>query len=216
MARDKNKKKRVLSGDLAKKEAIRMAEILGCSGIHQDKNGNWVPCSSHEELQKISNAAESDETFKENKDSGYGGKSEKPKRFRRGKKARRRGDDWENLEERGPISIDTLPGGGLVSGGLVSKAESRKGPEYVRDNDPDVFVDPESAKFRSRQLGCIGISRRISKTGRAVWMPCSNMSDYARVAGSTSLGRRGRVAEFERSVRTIVSRELDKRKKKNR
>lgn len=210
-------KKRVFkNANLAKKEAKRMAEILGCEGLHQDKDGNWMPCSSHEELQKISNAAESYEAFKKNKDWGYGGKAAKPKRTRRGKKARRRGDDWEELEERGPISIDTLPGGGIVSGGVLGKSESRVGPEYVRDNDPDVFVDPESARFRSRQLGCIGISRRISKTGRAVWMPCTNMSDYARAAGATPLGRRGRTAEFERSVRTIVSRELDKRKKKNR
>jgi hypothetical protein len=96
---------------------------------------------------------------------------------------------------------------------IETKSRQMVGPEYVRDNDPDVFIDPESARFRSRQLGCIGISRRISKTGRAVWMPCSNMSDYSRVSGSTSLGRRGQRREMENTVRTIVSRELRKNKK---
>jgi hypothetical protein len=97
--------------------------------------------------------------------------------------------------------------------GMETKAGQVSGPEYVRDNDPDVFMDPESARFRSRQLGCIGISRRISKTGRAVWMPCTNMSDYSRAAGSTSLGRRGQRRDMENTVRTIVSRELKKNKK---
>jgi hypothetical protein len=97
--------------------------------------------------------------------------------------------------------------------GIETKAGQVSGPEYVRDNDPDVFMDPESARFRSRQLGCIGISRRISKTGRAVWMPCTNMSDYSRAAGSTSLGRRGQRRDMENTVRTIVSRELKKNKK---
>jgi hypothetical protein len=97
---------------------------------------------------------------------------------------------------------------------METKAGKVSGPEYVRDNDPDVFIDPESARFRSRQLGCIGISRRISKTGRAVWMPCTNMSDYSRVSGSTSLGRRGQRRDMENTVRTIVSRELKKNKKR--
>lgn len=98
--------------------------------------------------------------------------------------------------------------------GIETKSRQLIGPEYVRDNDPDVFMDPESARFRSRQLGCIGISRRISKTGRAVWMPCTNMSDYSRVSGSTSLGRRGQRRDMENTVRTIVSRELKKNKKR--
>jgi hypothetical protein len=216
-----NKERQYLKPEMAKAEAQRMAEILGCSGLHQDEKGNWMPCASHEELQKISNEAESYSAFNKNRQWGYGDDKksveEKKKRKRRGKKTRRIGDQWEELEGRGPISIDSLPGGGIVSGTVSSKsADVRVGPEYVRDNDPDVFIDPESARFRSRQLGCIGISRRISKTGRSVWMPCTNMSDYSRVAGATSLGRRRRSAEFERSVRTIVSTELDKRRKKNR
>jgi len=220
MARVK-KERQYLSPEMAKAEAKKMAEILGCEGLHQDEKGNWMPCASHDELQKISNEAESYSAFKKNRQWGYGDSGKKEgrptRRKRRGKKTRKIGERWEDLEERGPISIDSLPGGGIVSGQISSKsADVRVGPEYVRDNDPDVFIDPESARFRSRQLGCIGISRRISKTGRSVWMPCTNMSDYSRVAGSTDLGRRRRNADFERSVRTIISTELDKRRKRNR
>jgi hypothetical protein len=86
-------------------------------------------------------------------------------------------------------------------------------PQYVRDNDPDVFTDIESARFRARQIGCIGVSRRMSKNGRIVWMPCTNNTDFANRSGSTSLGRRNKKREFDRSIRTIVSSELKKRSK---
>ena len=96
-------------------------------------------------------------------------------------------------------------------GGTGSKM-AYVGPEYVRDNDPDVFTDAESARFRSRQLGCIGISKRTSKTGKTVYMPCTNMSDYSRLSGATSLGRRHQNEQTRNIVRTIVSQELKKKK----
>lgn len=107
----------------------------------------------------------------------------------------------------------TVSGGGTLNmfGGTGSKM-AYVGPEYVRDNDPDVFTDPESARFRSRQLGCVGISKRVSKTGKTVYMPCTNMSDYSRVSGGTSLGRRHQQEQTRNVVRTIVSQELKKRK----
>jgi len=40
------------------------------------------------------------------------------------------------------------------------------------------------------------------------------MSDYARLAGTTALGRRGQQAEMRRGVRTIVNDELKRRKLK--
>jgi len=138
----------------------------------------------------------------------------KPKRSMVGRKKRRVQKDWEKLSE-GPITgIETLPGGGLVSGDSFGSKSSFVGPTYVRDNDPDVFLDPESARFRSRQLGCIGISRRISKTGRTVWMPCSNMNDYSNRAGATPLGRRNQDRRFRQQVREILSEELKKNRKK--
>lgn len=115
----------------------------------------------------------------------------------------------------GVSSGSAVSGGPAMNmfGASMAKA-ARTGPQYVRDNDPDVFTDRESARARSRQMGCIGISRRISKTGRAVWMPCTNMSDYARLAGSTSLGRRGRAAQERNAIRRILREELGKLKRK--
>jgi len=141
--------------------------------------------------------------------------NKKPKRTMVGRKKRRVNQQWENLSEKPVMGIETLPGGGIVSGdaGFFSKS-SLIGPTYVRDNDPDVFIDAESARFRARQLGCIGISRRISKTGRTVWMPCTNMTDYANRAGSTPLGRRNQDRRFREAVREILSDELKKNRRK--
>jgi hypothetical protein len=329
-------------------DALKMAKNIGCSGAHEDHEGNWMPCSSMEELQEISNSAEP------GKKSLRDAKKFKKTRFITGKQKRRsiedfgdlekdKDNEWEKLGKRGVISINATPGLGITSGktlhtsgnksalgasigeraggassssgsggvdkdgdgkindgtddersapikkpdvakrtpaivppktraqalpqpkkkkqtiysggrrnsrslmpngpdpknypadkydlvdedgkpyqrgksdyddGMETKAGKTTGPEYVRDNDPDVFIDPESAKFRSRQLGCIGISRRISKTGRAVWMPCTNMSDYSRLAGTTSLGRRGQRRNFENAIRTVVRDENRKLKRK--
>lgn len=234
-------KKRYKSEKFGKEEAEKLAKAIGCSGAHKNEKGLWLPCVSSEALEKISSAAEPPKKPKGFYDEKSEEKKIKPKRKKRGKRKRYVNDSWENLRQRSPMGFDSLPGGGIVSGnnppistsgetvtafgggiipgitnaGSKSINESKRliGPEYVRDNDPDVFIDPESARFRSRQLGCIGISRRISKTGRAVWMPCSNMSDYARTAGSTFLGRRGQRRDMENTVRTVVSRELRKRKR---
>lgn len=220
-------------------DALRMAQNMGCSGAHKDENGNWVPCSSPEEMDRISNTAEGDDW--RSVIPGYKGEDGRI----RGSKKRKRNDNWEELGSRGVVSIDRISGGGIVSGQIVTskganpcwdgyvmngmkkgrggkmvpnclpiKKKSLQGPEYVRDNDPDVFTDIESARFRARQLGCIGVSRRISKTGRSVWMPCTNNSDYSRLAGTTDLGRRGQRRNFERAVRTIVSSELNRPKRK--
>ena len=52
-----------------------------------------------------------------------------------------------------------------------------------RSTDPDTFSDPESARIRSRNLGCIGIRRYTARDGKLVWLPCTNVSDYNRVTG---------------------------------
>ena len=46
-------------------------------------------------------------------------------------------------------------------------------------------------------------------------MPCTNMSDYSRLSGSTHLGRRHQQQATRNVVRTIVSEELRKLKKKS-
>jgi hypothetical protein len=104
--------------------------------------------------------------------------------------------------------------GRMVPNCVPVETKSSPGPEYVRENDNDVFIDPESARARSRQLGCIGISRRLSKGGRVVWMPCTNMTDYANRTGSTALGRRNiqrRDKErMESAVRTVMAKKNPK------
>jgi len=224
--------------ELVKKiEALRVAEMIGCRGAHKDEDGNWMPCASMESLEQISNRAE---TSKWKEKSATNKKATIEEVGRKKKKKKRSG--WENLRERpvqgiigsgpgitsgpsqfaapqdigsGVLSGSTISGGPTMNmfGASMAKA-AMTGPEYVRDNDPDVFMDPESARARSRQMGCIGISRRISKTGRAVWMPCTNMSDYARLSGSTSLGRRGRAAQERNVIRTVLREELGKLKRK--
>lgn len=82
----------------------RMARYLGCSGTHKGPNGELMPCSSHEELMRISDRAEPKKK-----------KADDPNR----KKRRRVGRNvagYEPLGERGVLSIESLPGGGLVSG----------------------------------------------------------------------------------------------------
>lgn len=196
------------SSIVKKIEALKMAANMGCSGAHKDKDGNWMPCSSHEEMQKISNMAEGSNW--RSAVPGYKGEDGRI----RGRRRRRRTDEWEELGSRGVISIESLPSGGIVSGQVMSSKSGFMGPEFVRDNDVDVFTDIESARARSRQLGCIGVSRRVSKTGRTVWTPCTNNSDYARLAGTTSLGRRGMRAGLERAVRTVLMDEMKRPKRK--
>lgn len=96
---------------------------------------------------------------------------------------------FDPLRERGVAGIETLPDGGLVS----AKSENccpdsdMEGKSFVnrvsRSTDPDVFQNPDSARVRARNLGCIGIRRYTASDGKLVWLPCSNGSDYNRVMG---------------------------------
>ena len=203
-----------IKNDKKLQEAMSVAKMIGCSGVHKDKDGNWMPCASMEELEKISNLAEGPKWRTVVPESGDSKKRTK------GKRRKPAADGWEELNEEPIGGIVSLEGGGLVSGDLFygkqlkPKTKSSPGPEYVRENDNDVFIDPESARARSRQLGCIGISRRLSKGGRVVWMPCTNMTDYANRTGSTALGRRNiqkRDKErMESAVRTVIAKKNPK------
>lgn len=66
---------------------MRIARLIGCRGVHQGPNGEWMPCATHEELLKISNQAE---------------KKRRPRR--------------RDPVRQAMGTIDTLPDGGLVSG----------------------------------------------------------------------------------------------------
>lgn len=185
--------------------ALRVAQWIGCSGAHQ-KDGKWMPCETHEELQRVSNRAEP------KKKTAFQEMNERyTKRKAKGKKKK---GGWEKLRETKPLGgFATLEGGGIVSAPINSTIYSGGTKSYIpgvspRDNDPDVFVDIESARKRSRMLGCIGVRRMPSATGRTVWMPCTNNTDYSRVAGTTFLGRRNQQEAQRRIIRTIVRREL--------
>lgn len=181
-------KKRGLKGKEQRAYALRMAIQMGCSGAHKMPDGSWAPCASMEELDRLSNAAESS-TWTED---------DLPTLREQERLARR-----QRRREKTAKSLYSL-----ISGKSVVPMAA------PRETDPDVYVDPDSARVRSRQLGCIGISRRVSKSGRTVWMPCTNMSDYNRLSRTTSLGRRGAAAEEDRRIRETVRQELRRAAKK--
>ena len=101
-------------------------------------------------------------------------------RSRKGRKRRNANKRrWEKLGEQGVGGIGTLPSGGLVSAkGLTARPV---------DGDVDVFDNIDKARRRANQLGCIGVSRRVSRSGRRVWTPCTNMTDYARATKPSGL-----------------------------
>lgn len=82
--------------------------------------------------------------------------------------------------------------------------DSLGAPRVLRTTDPDVFSDPESARVRARQLGCIGIRRYNNRQGGESWMPCSNESDFRKYNGMGPSGRRFRRQQLERDVREII------------
>jgi len=194
--------------------ALRAAQWVGCSGAHKH-DGKWMPCETHEELLRLSGEAEPQ------KKTAYEEIKNRQKiRKMKGKKQRKKG--WENLRETKPLGgFATLEGGGIVSAPIGTTIYSGGVKSFIpgispRDNDPDVFTDIESARKRSRMLGCIGVRRMPSATGRTIWMPCTNNTDYSRVAGTTFLGRRNRQEAERRLVRTVVRREMrneDRRRK---
>jgi DNA-binding CsgD family transcriptional regulator/8-oxo-dGTP pyrophosphatase MutT (NUDIX family)/predicted ABC-type ATPase len=88
--------------------------------------------------------------------------------------------------------------------------DSLGAPRVLRTTDPDVFSDPESARVRARQLGCIGIRRYNNRQGGESWMPCSNESDFRKYNGTGPSGRRFRRQQLERDVREIIGRSRKK------
>ncbi|HIF65229.1 MAG TPA: KTSC domain-containing protein, partial [Acidimicrobiia bacterium] len=192
-------KARTDSETAQKAQALREAAELGCAGAHRHPDGTWMACSTMAEYERVTGA--------EKEKSALDLIEETQKiRERKGSKRKRKNRQWEKLREQGVSGIDTLPGGGLVSGkGLTFRPV---------DGDIDVFDDINKARRRARQLGCIGVSRRTSRSGRRVWTPCSNMTDYARRTGSTALGRRYQDRLQRQQLRQIVREELSRMKRR--
>ena len=112
-------------------------------------------------------------------------------------------NDFEKLDERGVLGIDTLSGGGLVSGKTlqIEEMDAKGFVNYVsRSTDPDVYIDPESARVRARQLGCIGIRSYRASDGKIVYLPCSASPDYNRVRGLRGDGRPKKKDEVEEVI----------------
>lgn len=219
-----------------RKQALRIAQRLGCYGAHQNENGEWMPCKDHETLSAVSRGekapvekvlvselnqkaarafpargrlfATREEAAAESRKNGCsgvrvviqnGGKMYAacmPKNNGAPENTgmiHPRKRDWEPLAEGGVISIDTLPDGGLVSGKEddIEEIDAKGFVNYVsRSTDPDVYSDPDSARVRSRQLGCIGIRSYTARDGKRVYLPCTNGSDYNRTMGLRPDGHR--------------------------
>lgn len=205
--------------------AVRQAADMGCFGAHQISNGDWLPCSSTKQFLTIMNGFDVKSRISLDEMENWSSI-----RKSKGKKRKKR---WEKLRERRVLGIESLDNVGLVSprnstnminggtnppityGASVSPGMSTKSiqPAFMpRDNDPDVFVDIESARKRAQQLGCIGISRRMSKGGKTVWMPCTNITDYNNLTGMTALGRNNLQKRNEKIVRTVIKENLKKKK----
>lgn len=211
-----------------RKQAMRVARMLGCYGAHQDADGRWMPCSTHEEMtaairgEKISRTEKSLIPLASVKVASVASKSGKlyssydearAEAKRRGGSVRtiaKNGElyyslhihgkpfakpsDFEPLTESGILGIDTLPDGGLVSAKSldfsIQEIDAKGFVNYVsRSTDPDVFTDPESARVRARQLGCIGIRSYRASDGKIVYLPCTNSPDYNKARGLRNDGR---------------------------
>jgi hypothetical protein len=189
-------------------KALRDAQQMGCSGAHIAHNGEWMPCASFGEYKSAVLRIEGKSRIATEEIVTWNSRRKK-----KGKKARKR---FENLRERGVNGIQSTESGGMVSapasGPIMTK--SITGPYSPRDNDVDVFSDIESARARAKQIGCIGVSRRVSRNGKVVWMPCTNMTDYANASGTTALGRRHQQEQRNSVVRTVL-RDISKQRKKS-
>lgn len=164
--------------------AIRRSEELGCRGAHRDSNGRWAACSSAAELKRLS--AIKKRPLSENV------------RIRDRKGSNRMSSQWEPLAQRGVAGIATLDGGGLVSASFA---------KTLKETDLEVYGNIETARQRARQLGCIGVARRYTASGKEIWTPCTNMSDLARLAGLTPLGRRGQRLAAQRTITDALERQ---------
>lgn len=93
-----------------REEALKISSFVGCSGAHQDKDGDWMPCSSPEILQRLSMEAEPKKKAAIHEYESVQRMSQK----RRGKR-KMTGSKFEKLRERGVAGISTAPDGSLSS-----------------------------------------------------------------------------------------------------
>lgn len=54
----------------------------------------------------------------------------------------------------------------------------------------------------------------MSKGGKTIWMPCTNITDYNNLTGMTALGRMNLQKRNEKIVRTVIKENLKKKKQR--
>lgn len=209
----KGKKKKTTRAD-----ALRMAGTIGCTGAHKNE-GEWVPCASQDELVRVSNSAESDSWLKTSTVKSAVSMSGR----KRGKR-RNRMREWQNLRER-TYGVQTVPGVGLVSGDRATALSGQpaiagdsagavsvgKGiaPFSPEVGEPDVYTSPDAARMRAAQVGCTGIRRYTTASGRQVWMPCTTGVTYDKFTDQGAYrGRRARLED--QRVQRVVRREMSR------
>lgn len=162
----------------------RMARYLGCSGTHKGPNGELMPCASHEELMRISDRAEPRKPKKKADPT-------KPKRKRKG----RRVAGYEPLGERGVISIDTLPSGGLVSGKDALEGEPFHEFELI-ELKAESYTKPE---LRERIKKRIMAGSRGGKPGQWSARKAQLLAlEYRRAGGGYRGGKRKRQSSLDK------------------
>lgn len=198
-----------------REEALAVAKMMGCDTVHE-VDGGWMPCSSSEEMQRISKLAE-DDSWLNKPISG------KEMVSASGRKRKRRVRRWENLAQRS-YGMTGVPGVGIVSAppakpagpmgdsyasgpsGVITLTAEGKGLQAFTPEvgDPDVFTSPDAARMRARQVGCTGIRRYTTRSGVNVWMPCTTGVTFDRTMGYGAYSRSGsrlEAARIEREVR---------------
>ncbi len=190
-----------------REDAEKVAKTIGCRGVHEHE-GKWYPCASQEALAEVSNRAEDDSWLRTIGEKGAVSVSGRKRR-----KRVNRTRNWENLRER-TYGVESVPGVGLVSGSpatAFSGGDSGKGvmPFSPEVGDPEVYTSPDAARMRSNQIGCTGIRRYTTRSGRQVWMPCTTGVTYDKLTGQGAFrGRNDRIQNqrIERIVRREVRR----------
>ncbi len=100
-------------------DAEERAARLGCEGAHRTPDGMWGPCATAEEYNSIKGSAGFRRMMIDTPTMA--------KRRRRRVLSKPQRGEWQTLIERGPLGIETIPGGGLVSGKGLGRRRRRVG-----------------------------------------------------------------------------------------
>jgi hypothetical protein len=82
--------------------------------------------------------------------------------------------------------------------------KAMQGQRRIRKGDPDVYLSADSARVRSRQMGCIGIRRYATIDGGEAWMPCTNESDYRRSMGVGPQAKKDREKREREFIKRVI------------